>query len=120
MEKKSNAQANEPEEKSSCVDTEPCRCNFCGKHQKDVDKIIKGNKVYICDRCVDICVQIIDNDPVEEDYEEFFKDTNDDGSDGTRPLHDQAEQTAGDFYGKSTRNSFGTLHQPQRGRAIYA
>ncbi|MDQ7006089.1 MAG: ATP-dependent Clp protease ATP-binding subunit ClpX [Acidobacteriota bacterium] len=35
------------------------RCSFCNKSQRDVRKLIAGPTVYICDECVDICVDII-------------------------------------------------------------
>jgi hypothetical protein len=35
------------------------RCSFCGKAQQEVDKLIAGPRVYICDACVDICNEII-------------------------------------------------------------
>ena len=39
------------------------RCSFCGKSQKQVRKLISGpNSVYICDECVDICNEIIDEE----------------------------------------------------------
>lgn len=42
------------------------RCSFCGKTQDQVRKLIAGpNGIYICDECVDICADII-----EEEYEE--------------------------------------------------
>ena len=34
-------------------------CSFCGKHQRQVDKLIAGPGVYICNECIDLCVQII-------------------------------------------------------------
>ena len=34
-------------------------CSFCGQHQDQVDKLIAGPGVYICDECVDLCRQII-------------------------------------------------------------
>jgi ATP-dependent Clp protease ATP-binding subunit ClpX len=34
-------------------------CSFCGKHQRQVDKLIAGPGVYICNECVELCVQII-------------------------------------------------------------
>ena len=41
------------------------RCSFCNKTQDQVRKLIAGpNGVYICDECVDICADII-----EEEYE---------------------------------------------------
>ena len=42
------------------------RCSFCNKTQDQVRKLIAGpNGIYICDECVDICADII-----EEEYEE--------------------------------------------------
>jgi ATP-dependent Clp protease ATP-binding subunit ClpX len=35
------------------------RCSFCNKSQRDVDKLIAGPTVYICNECVDICLDII-------------------------------------------------------------
>ena len=34
-------------------------CSFCGKHQRQVNKLIAGPDVYICNECVDLCVEII-------------------------------------------------------------
>lgn len=47
------------------------KCSFCGKSQDQVKKLIAGPEVYICDECVDLCNEILD--------EEFFesKDTPD-------------------------------------------
>lgn len=36
------------------------RCSFCNKAQSDVKKLIAGPNVYICDECVDICNDILD------------------------------------------------------------
>jgi ATP-dependent Clp protease ATP-binding subunit ClpX len=38
------------------------RCSFCNKSQRDVKKLIAGPTVYICDECVDICLDIIAED----------------------------------------------------------
>jgi hypothetical protein len=35
-------------------------CSFCGKSQHEVQKLIAGPTVYICDGCVDLCVDIVD------------------------------------------------------------
>ena len=35
------------------------RCSFCNKTQDDVRKLIAGPTVYICDECVDVCVDIL-------------------------------------------------------------
>ena len=37
-------------------------CSFCGKSQKDVKKLIAGPGVYICDECIDLCMDIIDEE----------------------------------------------------------
>ena len=39
------------------------RCSFCNKYQDQVRKIIAGANVYICDECVDLCVDILEDDP---------------------------------------------------------
>lgn len=42
-------------------------CSFCGKHRKQVAKLIAGPGVYICDECVSLCNQVIGEElPVEE------------------------------------------------------
>ena len=39
------------------------RCSFCGKGQEDVRRLIAGpGAVYICDECVDLCREIIDEE----------------------------------------------------------
>jgi hypothetical protein len=35
------------------------RCSFCGKHQKQIKKLIAGPKVYICDECIEKAGQVI-------------------------------------------------------------
>src|SRR5215204_5886709 len=37
-------------------------CSFCGKSQPQVKKLIAGPGVYICDECIDLCNEIIDED----------------------------------------------------------
>ena len=41
------------------------KCSFCGKTQDQVKKLIAGPEVYICDECVELCNEILD--------EEFFE-----------------------------------------------
>ena len=36
-------------------------CSFCGKNQHEVTKLIAGPAVFICDECVDVCIDIIDD-----------------------------------------------------------
>ena len=35
------------------------RCSFCGKPQSQAKRLISGNGVYICDECVELCMDII-------------------------------------------------------------
>lgn len=50
------------------------RCSFCGKTQDQVRKIIAGPSVYICDECVDLCWEILDDGYEELDnFDENFK-----------------------------------------------
>jgi tetratricopeptide (TPR) repeat protein len=37
-------------------------CSFCGHHQREVTKLIAGPQVYICDNCIALCVQILDEE----------------------------------------------------------
>src|SRR5665213_2908447 len=39
-------------------------CSFCGKSQRQVKKLIAGPGVYICDECIDLCNEIIDEELV--------------------------------------------------------
>jgi ATP-dependent Clp protease ATP-binding subunit ClpX len=34
-------------------------CSFCGKRRRQVNKLVAGPGVYICNECVDLCVEII-------------------------------------------------------------
>src|SRR5258707_4646355 len=42
------------------------RCSFCGKSQNEVQKLIAGPTVYICNECIDICNEIITDDQQAE------------------------------------------------------
>jgi hypothetical protein len=39
------------------------RCSFCGKDENEVAKLVAGPHAYICDACVRIATDIIDNSP---------------------------------------------------------
>jgi len=41
------------------------KCSFCGKSQEQVRKLIAGPGVYICDECVDLCNEILDEELIE-------------------------------------------------------
>ena len=45
---------------------EQLKCTFCGKNQRQVRKLIAGPGVYICDECVELCNEIVDEDLAEE------------------------------------------------------
>jgi ATP-dependent Clp protease ATP-binding subunit ClpX len=49
------------------------KCSFCGKSQKQVKKLIAGPGIYICDECVELCNEIIDEE-LKEEKEVDFKD----------------------------------------------
>ena len=38
------------------------KCSFCGKSQEQVRKLIAGPGVYICDECIDLCNEILDEE----------------------------------------------------------
>src|SRR4051812_49510195 len=38
------------------------KCSFCGKSQKQVKKLIAGPGVYICDECIDLCNEILEEE----------------------------------------------------------
>ena len=41
------------------------KCSFCGKSQKQVKKLIAGPGVYICDECIELCNEIIEEELAE-------------------------------------------------------
>lgn len=43
---------------------EPLKCSFCGKNQQDISKLIAGPGVYICNECIVLCVQVLQEDEV--------------------------------------------------------
>jgi ATP-dependent Clp protease ATP-binding subunit ClpX len=45
---------------------EQLKCSFCGKSQRQVRKLIAGPGVYICDECIDLCNEIIDEELTED------------------------------------------------------
>lgn len=53
-------------------DDDKLKCSFCGKTQDQVKKLIAGPEVYICDECVELCNEILD--------EEFFESKEKEGS----------------------------------------
>jgi hypothetical protein len=53
-------------------------CSFCGKDQDHVRKLIAGPTVFICDECIDLC-----NDIIEEETEAFSRDASPDSAETT-------------------------------------
>ena len=49
-------------------DEKQLRCSFCGKPQEQVRRLIAGPNVYICDECIELCQEIID-----EEFEDSFE-----------------------------------------------
>ena len=41
------------------------KCSFCGKAQDQVRKLIAGPGVYICDECIDLCNEILDEELID-------------------------------------------------------
>ncbi len=44
-------------------DEKVIRCNFCGKAQDEVDRIIGGQNAFICNECVERCIEVFGDDP---------------------------------------------------------
>ncbi|MEG2138668.1 MAG: ClpX C4-type zinc finger protein, partial [Oscillospiraceae bacterium] len=45
------------------------RCSFCGKHQEQVTRVIAGPNAYICNECVRLCMNILQDEPAMEPQE---------------------------------------------------
>ena len=49
-------------------------CSFCSKSRKDVTKLIVGaTKVAICNECIKLCVEILDEDTLKTNKEKILK-----------------------------------------------
>ena len=53
------------------VTNKSIKCSFCGKPQENVRRIVAGPGVYICDECVDICKNIIEEEYFDGNEEEY-------------------------------------------------
>jgi len=81
------------------------RCSFCNKSQRDVRKLIAGPMVWICDECVDICFNIIQEEKekpgsLQEQTEPRRRELADDSLSALRPLPNPV--TAGTLQPHST------------------
>ena len=46
------------------------KCSFCGKPQEQVRKLVAGPGVYICDECIELCSEIVEEElGIEEEIE---------------------------------------------------
>lgn len=58
-------------------DKKQIKCSFCGKTQEQVNRIVAGPGVYICNECIDLCTEIIDEEyddvQVEQSIDEILK-----------------------------------------------
>ena len=50
------------------------KCSFCGKSQENVKRIVAGPGVYICDECISLCKNIIDDEYYDEDEMQYTLD----------------------------------------------
>ena len=55
-------------------DKKHLKCSFCGKTQEQVKRLVAGPGVYICDECVDLCTEIIDEEFDETPYVDEMRD----------------------------------------------
>ncbi|MFD1548382.1 ATP-dependent Clp protease ATP-binding subunit ClpX [Levilactobacillus fuyuanensis] len=53
--------------------TGPVTCSFCGKSQDQVKKIVAGPGVYICNECIDLCKEIIDEEASQDSAQETLE-----------------------------------------------
>lgn len=47
------------------------KCSFCGKTQESVERIVAGPGVYICNECIQVCSNIIENDYYEDEEDSY-------------------------------------------------
>ena len=55
-------------------DDSKLKCSFCGKTKNQVRKLIAGPNVYICDQCIELCSEILDEE-LEMENDEYFDDS---------------------------------------------
>ncbi len=54
-------------------DKKTLRCSFCNKEQGEVRRLIAGNRAYICDECVHLCMSIL-SDEMQKEYTDFVQE----------------------------------------------
>ena len=55
----------------SKIEDKQVRCSFCGKREGQVKRLIAGPGVFICDECIDLCCDILHDDFIENEMEDF-------------------------------------------------
>ena len=50
------------------------KCSFCGKMQDQVRKLVAGPGVYICDECIELCNEIVEEELADEPVEANLED----------------------------------------------
>ena len=55
----------------SKIEDKQIRCSFCGKKEGQVKRLIAGPGVFICDECIDLCCDILHDDFIENEMEDF-------------------------------------------------
>lgn len=55
----------------SKIEDKQVRCSFCGKREGQVKRLIAGPGVFICDECIDLCCDILHDDFLEDEMEDF-------------------------------------------------
>ncbi len=55
-------------------DENQIKCSFCGKTQEEVNRLVSGPGVYICDECIDVCIEIMDAEyDLPEEKDDFLQ-----------------------------------------------
>ena len=45
-------------------------CSFCGKSQSSVSKLVAGNGVYVCDECINLCVEVLNKEDSKKESDD--------------------------------------------------
>ncbi len=65
------------------------KCSFCGKSQEQVRKLIAGPGVYICDECIDLCNEILDEELL--DTQGTSRNNNESNRKSSAPKHNSGK-----------------------------
>lgn len=61
-------------EKKNPLDDPYLSCSFCKRNRSEVKKLVAGPNVYVCDECVALCNQILDDEQQQQDQRSYFAD----------------------------------------------